>query len=53
MFVSVSFCISLCMFTILNTSFMSKASATVCCEGLGLLKPFYDLVADVVQSSVS
>ena len=39
-FVSVSLCISLCMFTASNTLLMFKATATVCCGGLGLLKPF-------------
>ena len=39
MFVSVSWCISWCMFTVSNALLMSKAIATVRCEGLGLLKP--------------
>ena len=38
MFVSVSLCISLCMFTVSNALLMSKA--TVRCGGLQLLKPF-------------
>ena len=40
MFVSVSLCISLCMFTVSNALLMSKATATVHCGALGLLKPF-------------
>ena len=40
MFISVSLCKSLCMFTAANTLFMSKATATVSCASLGLLKPF-------------
>ena len=38
--VCVSLCINLCMFTVSNALLMSKATATVCCGGLGLLKPF-------------
>ena len=34
-FVSVSLCISLCMFTVLNALLTSKAIATVRCGGLG------------------
>ena len=40
MFVSVSLCIRLFMFTVSNALLMSKATATVRCESLGLLKPF-------------
>ena len=40
MFISVSLCISLYMFTVSNALVMSKATATVRCENLGLLKPF-------------
>ena len=32
--------VSLCMFTVSNALLMSKATATVRCEGFGLLKPF-------------
>ena len=39
-FVSVSLCMSLCIFTISIILLMPKATATVHCEGLGLLKPF-------------
>ena len=53
MFVSVSLCISLYMFTVSNALLMSKDTATVCCEGLELFKAFCDLVADDVQCVLS
>ena len=52
MFVSVNLRISLCMFTVSNALLMSKATATVRCEGLGLFEAFCDLVRNIVQSSV-
>ena len=41
MFVSGSLCMSLCMFAVSNALLMSKATVTVRCGGLGLLKPFW------------
>ena len=38
-FVSVSFCISLCMFTLSNALCMFKVTTIVCYGGLGFLKP--------------
>ena len=40
MFVSVNLSLSLCMFNVSNALLMSKATATVCCEGLGWLNLF-------------
>ena len=47
MFVSVS----LCMFTLSNALLIFKATATVCCGGLGLLKPFVIYCIVIVMSS--
>ena len=56
MFVNVSLCTSLCMFTVSNALLMSKATATVHCGGLGLLKPFvtwWQMLCKAVMLSVN